>query len=176
MLTNTVQVIKLQTCNLGCRNHCAVGRIHQDQVRGLLKNSMPMFCVSRHTIKPGTPELGMTEHGTPAERRNTAGTTEHHRNTEQRNAEHQWNSRNTTEYRNNGTPQKLEPKDKHGIFIIFNFHSNAKLSERWTGKRILIKSFGRRKLYGNEDTPPFLTFFSTVALLPSRCSWKDSWK
>ena len=114
--------------------------------------------------------------------RNTRGTTEyrrkteHHRNTEQRNAEHQWNSRNTTEYRNNGTPQKLEPKDKHGIFIIFNFHSNAKLSERWTGKRILIKSFGRRKLYGNEDTPPFLTFFSTVALLPSRCSWKDSWK
>ena len=38
--------MKLQTCNLGCRNHSAVGRIHQDQVRGLLKNSMPMFCVS----------------------------------------------------------------------------------------------------------------------------------
>ena len=54
-----------------------------------------------HTIKPGTPEHGMTEHGTPAEQRNTAGTTEHHRNTEQRNAEPQRNSRNTMEYRNN---------------------------------------------------------------------------
>ena len=52
MLTRTVYVVKLQTCNLGCRNPSAVGRIHQDQVkwiscmfsRGLLKNSM--FCVS----------------------------------------------------------------------------------------------------------------------------------
>ena len=51
MLTRTVYVVKLQTCNLGCRNPSAVGRIYQDQVkwiscmfsRGLLKNSM--FCV-----------------------------------------------------------------------------------------------------------------------------------
>ena len=30
-----------------------------------------------HTIKPGTPEHGTTEHGLPAERRNNAGTPEH---------------------------------------------------------------------------------------------------
>ena len=50
---------------------------------------------------------------------------------EQRNAEHQRNSRNTTEqqrntgitveYQNKGTPQKLEPKDKHGIFQYLKF-------------------------------------------------------
>ena len=33
-----------------------------------------------HTIKPGTPEHGMTEHRTSAERRNNARTTEHHWN------------------------------------------------------------------------------------------------
>ena len=30
-----------------------------------------------HTIKPGTPEHGTTEHRTPAEQQNTSGTLEH---------------------------------------------------------------------------------------------------
>ena len=33
-----------------------------------------------HTIKPGTPEHGTTERGTPAEHRNTGGTPEYWRN------------------------------------------------------------------------------------------------
>ena len=41
---------------------------------------------------------------------------------EKRNAEHQRNSRNTTEQRRNtGTPQKLEPEDKRGIFHYLQF-------------------------------------------------------
>ena len=50
-----------------------------------------------HTIKPGTPEYGSTEHGTPAEGRNNP----EHGYREQRNAEHQRNNRNTTEQRRN---------------------------------------------------------------------------
>ena len=34
----------------------------------------------RHTIKPGTPAHGTTEHGTSAEYRNTGGTLKHWRN------------------------------------------------------------------------------------------------
>ena len=66
-----------------------------------------------------------------------AGTTEHHRKTEQRNAEHQRNSWNTmeqwrntgitAEYRKNGTPQKLEPEDKHGIFHYLQFSLDRKV-------------------------------------------------
>ena len=53
-------------------------------------------------FEPGTPE-----HGTPAERRNNG-------------------TRNTsgiagTPRNNGGTPQNLEPEDKHGIFHYLNF-------------------------------------------------------
>ena len=67
-----------------------------------------------HTIKPGT-----LEHGTPAERWNN-GTLEHRTMERQRNSrdttEQGWNTGITVEYRNNGTPKKLEPKDRHDIF------------------------------------------------------------
>ena len=67
-----------------------------------------------HTIKPGTPE-----HITPAERGNNEtlehGTMKHQRNS-RNTTEQGWNTGITVEYRNNGTPQKLEPKDRHDIF------------------------------------------------------------
>ena len=67
-----------------------------------------------HTIKPGT-----LEHGTPAERGNN-GTLEHRTMERQRNSrdttEQGLNTGITVEYRNNGTPKKLEPKDRHDIF------------------------------------------------------------
>ena len=81
-----------------------------------------------HTIKPGK-----REHGTPAERRNNAGTPAERRNntgtlgrgTTERGtpAEYPKHHGTTAEYRNNdripdnGTPQKLEPEDKHDIFL-----------------------------------------------------------
>ena len=51
-----------------------------------------------HTIKPGTPEQGTTEHGTPAERRNNGTPPEHGTPAERRN-----NTGITEHHRNNGT-------------------------------------------------------------------------
>ena len=53
---------------------------------------------------------------TPEQRRNNAGTTE-------RGTPAEWLEyhRTTAEYWNNGTPQKVEPEDRHGIFHYFQF-------------------------------------------------------
>ena len=52
----------------------------RNEMKVIKPASKRRFIILRHTIKPGTPEHGTTEHGSPAEHRNTGGTTEYWKN------------------------------------------------------------------------------------------------
>ena len=60
--------------------------------------------------------------------------------------------RNTTEARTRGQAWHFSLPS---IFIRVQSYQ----SDEQVAKRILLKTFAGRKLYENENTPPFLTFF-----------------
>ena len=85
-----------------------------------------------HTIKPGIPEHGATEHGIPAEQRNATGTPEHGTPAERP---------NNTGTRNNGTPEHGTPAERRNNSGITEHHrNNGTPLERWKNREMEERS------------------------------------